>query len=460
MNRSAMFAIFFSMAAEAYGVAPVLRNGGTIGPDVPPLSCTTPTVRSSLPAEQVQALGIHTVGETVEFHVPPNTGTISIIEQAVNSPPQTILFGAPPNASAIPNAAVATLITEPNGTVLFDDNADPPADESTAHLLAVGEAGTGVVTLPNTTQALADSAAGGYPPGRWTVQVNDYALECLALPATCSGGTNEGQYDLTVITKPVANPTGTIDISVYLATESLDATRAVENPSMQRYVQTLGMIYDKVGIALGSITVYDLPPWAKARYASVDAADTGPCSELGQLLALSLPGNAINFFFVDAVQLGAHGGMVVGIDGSIPGPASLGGTVTSGAVVTVSDLGFGTCRSVHFGKCGADAVAYISAHEGGHFMGLVHTTEASGDHFDPLRDTPKCMCSRACLSAENAALCGGKTFHLTSATCAQRKKPQCGGGDNLMFWMLDTNISAGSLTEEQGKVMRANPVVH
>ena len=46
---------------------------------------------------------------------------------------------------------------------------------------------------------------------------------------------------------------------------------------------------------------------------------------------------------------------------------------------------------------------------------------------------------------------------VNGANCT--KSSSCGGGENLMFWLLD-NASTGALTCEQGGVMRANPVVH
>jgi hypothetical protein len=36
--------------------------------------------------------------------------------------------------------------------------------------------------------------------------------------------------------------------------------------------------------------------------------------------------------------------------------------------------------------------------------------------------------------------------------------PQCGGGDNLMFWLLGDH-SAAAVSPQQGQVMRANPAV-
>jgi len=44
---------------------------------------------------------------------------------------------------------------------------------------------------------------------------------------------------------------------------------------------------------------------------------------------------------------------------------------------------------------------------------------------------------------------------VTAAMC---RSGACGGGDNLMFWLLD-HASAGALSRDQGQVMRLNPAV-
>jgi hypothetical protein len=91
-------------------------------------------------------------------------------------------------------------------------------------------------------------------------------------------------------------------------------------------------------------------------------------------------------------------------------------------------------------------------------MGLHHTSEAFGDTFDPLGETPVCTCS-ACLDATHAAQCASYQWAKGGATCSQSTASPCGGGNNLMFWQLDSRYSTGSLVPEQGKVMRASPAV-
>jgi len=129
--------------------------------------------------------------------------------------------------------------------------------------------------------------------------------------------------------------------------------------------------------------------------------------------------------------------------------AAQNGTIHSGAVINAANLpgNPGLCTGGLNLSCGADEVAYVAAHEGGHWMGLYHTTEQQGDNFDSLADTGKCP--SAC----------GKTPDdppLNFKNCTA--SASCAGGDNLMFWLLENSLQ-GKLTCEQGGVMRANPVV-
>lgn len=167
---------------------------------------------------------------------------------------------------------------------------------------------------------------------------------------------------------------------------------------------------------------------------------------------------------------------MVGIDGTIAGPSSVGGTVHSGAVVNFSDYAqerkAGDCSGTpNFRDCGADVVAYITAHEGGHWMGLYHTTEAIGGMYDPLSDTARCECSTACGISPSAQACcydpatggfagtcsAGEPTLVTGATCSARTST-CGGADYLMFWLIH-ETSSGTFSPQQSAVVRANPVV-
>ena len=453
------------------GLLHVTAASSPAGPASDPGSCQRPVRPSALPAAQVQHFGTRTVGETVTFAIPPGTGGFSIVSQAVNASTADLTVHSGSSQFTVPNSVVPLLVKAPDGSIFYDDNAAVPADEARA-LAAYGGVSptTGSFTLPNTSAGLAAFAA-GVTPGSWSFVVGDFAAECAALgPATCSSGASTtSTYDVSVITRPGPVPAaGRIDLAIYLVTGAFTAAAAVTDPGMARMLSTLALLYSRAGLCLGDVTFHDVSAWAKARYSTgVDAERTGPCDDLDQMFTLSAPGNTLNIFLVDDITQGTGGGVgtVVGIDGTIPGPSSFGGTVHSGAIVNAADLGHGVCGGPpSFLRCGSDGVAYIVAHEGGHWMGLYHTTESLGDSFDPLSDTGTCRCTvcapaalQAQCSANNPTLQPGQVpTQVTGTSC--NKGGACDGAQYLMFWLID-QTSVGSVSTQQGQVVRANPVV-
>ncbi|MBS2021629.1 MAG: hypothetical protein JST92_04415, partial [Deltaproteobacteria bacterium] len=437
--------------------SPFLVNGGTAGPASAPATCVRPDASSAVPFAQVQRLGTHRVNDVVSFTVPANAGAVNLVSQSVSSV-DTITY----NGFTLGNTVVPTLVKTPDGVTIFDDSVALKNDLSTETVYyGTSSPSTGVMSIPNTTAALNTLASGGaLPAGTWQFTVNDYANECVNTSG-CTGGSSQSTYDIQVIVKPrVPQTTATIDVAFYLVgVNSLTAATAVSNTSVQRMVKTLGALFANFGLCMGTVTFYDVPAWAKAKYAtSIDADKDGVCDALSQMFTLSKSANSLNFFLVQDISSSNAGGEVVGIDGTIPGPSSLGGTVHSGAAVSASDLFSGSCGlSTSFSACGADRVAYIAAHEAGHWLGMYHTSEATGDSFDSLADTGTCVC-KSCAPAGQQAACGASSSptYVTPAMCS--KSGNCTGGDNLMFWQLDPSYSKGNVSAQQGQVARANLV--
>jgi hypothetical protein len=435
-------------------------NGGTIGPPVQPSSCQKPVVGVSLPNAHVQTFGPQTVGTSIAFNVPPGTGTISILQQVVDGgAPDT--FTLPQPVGPVANAVVPFKVLGPGGGVFYDDDAPLPADLSRLEvILGAPEPATAAMTLPNTTQGLSHQAS-GYPAGQWSLLVNDFAFECFNHDPTvagCTGGQSGQQYDIQIVTKPVAGSTGTVDLGLYLMTQQWTAASAVADAdgSWTRFLDTLAGLYAKAGLCLGKVTFYSPPAWARTAYSqSITASDLTPCGNLDQMLTLSQPGGAVPVFFVDRIRASTPTGTIsiVGIDGAIPGPAGAGGTVHSGALVNVSNLTTAGCGATPaYLTCGSDNVAYIAAHEGGHFLGLFHTTEQDGSLSDPLDDTPQCAATCDVSPPDGLVFpneCSDDSSNTTS----------CGGADYLMFWLI-SDRSLGTLSAQQSSVMRANPAVH
>jgi hypothetical protein len=446
--------------------SPKFVDGQTVGPASAPASACVKPVVGVTTNYGLQKFGSNVVGTPISFSVPSCTGSITILSQAYTAQDSVLI-----DDGGVPNSVAPTGVQDSSGRTLLATpyTAQDPVD---AGIFYGGlSPSTGEMTFPDTSLLLDEVTRNGQlPPGTWSFTVDDLANDCR-LFRNCTGGGSSGRYDVTVITKPAAPSTGTLDVGIYLVgtngytSTTAAADAAVPATPMGRMIQTLEGLLGKGGLCLGTVTFYSVPSWAQNAYATtIDADKTGPCSTLNQMFAnLSQPGNALNFFLVSQITSTSQSGTtVVGVDGTIPGPSGAGGTIHSGAAVSTVDLRFGiaTCPtgSVDFRGCGADRVAYIAAHEAGHWLGLYHTTEALGDAFDPLADTPMCPCA-TCRPPTATPTCGtnsATSYQMSVSACTV--SASCGGGDNLMFWLFGAG-STGNLSPQQGQVMRGNPVV-
>lgn len=408
------------------------------------------------------------------FTVPANAASITIIEQIVSAP-EVATFTA---LGTLPNTAVPLRVMDPSGNFVFY-RFQAPADPSQVPLyyLPLSPApGAGTLTLPNTTSGL-NLVAAGLPPGTWSFVVSDLAHVCtLASNCAPGGGSATGTYDVTVIVKPGAVesdniPThGRVDVTFNLTpaglSPPLSAATAGSDPDLQRMVAALSLFLGHAGLALGTVIYKDVSPDMAAKVASgVHTDDATICGELHQLFATAPAGRQVNIFLVSTFIGGgaAPGTIVIGMDGTIPGPATISPTLQSGVAVGAADLrsGRSNCGAHLALGCGAERTAYIAAHEMGHFVGLYHVTERTGTIFDPLQDTPTCPC-RSCASTptqcSDAAPPPASPHTMGATEC--EASPACGGGDNLMFWVVDESVSVGNLTAEQKRVILANPAVY
>ena len=444
-------------------------------------------------------LGTQPVGANLQFTIPAGTSSFVIVSQEVGrTAPASITF----SGMTIPNAVVPKILTGPDGTVYYNDFISPPnvsIGGSTYRYpdatgwLAVDQGFQpvlGVLPFPTTSGGLGKlQSVGQVEPGTWTFTLNDWAFDCPF--QGCTGSPHGGQYRVQVVTRPspggAAGPipkAGTLDVEVYLATDpdpslSLLPNAAAADPSRNaltaRWKATLGQYLSKVGITLGNVTFHDLPASVLSKYApngDVNVQSDDPCGPLDQLFTnATVPSRAVNVFLADSLVASSMGSSfrVAGVDGSIPGPSGYPGTIASGAIVGLEDLGVqhapGACSGpTNLATCGTDDVAYVTAHEIGHWLGLFHTTEMDGTFFDVLTDTPPCLCFECAASADKPACSevpkSKGTTTVTNSLCVPpAPSATCGGGDNLMFWLLDPRYSKGVLSLQQGQVMLLNPAV-
>jgi hypothetical protein len=458
-----------------------------------PFTCDN-VVQSPIPAfvanGMVQDLGTLAVGtQNVQFTIPAGTQSFVIISQEVGrtAPASVPVAGM----GSIPNAVVPTNLRGPDGTLYYDDFASPPTasiggstfqyPDSTGWL-AIDQGFqpvVGALPFPTTSGGLAKlQSLGQVQPGTWSFTLNDWAFDC---PFTgCTGAPHGGQYRVQVVRRPPPT-SGALDVEVYLATDPTrslvpTASAAAASPLMARWQQVLGTFLGNAGITLGQVTFHDLPPAVRAKYApngAVDVTSADPCGNLDQLFTnATVPSRGVQIFLADTLVDGTTnpGFRTAGVDGSIPGPSGFPGTITSGAIVGLEDLGGvannASCRAgvdpVNLSSCGPDRVAYVTAHETGHWLGLYHPTESEGAFFDPIADTPPCPCSVCAQTASDKAGCfevkgNNATTMMNNSLCVASST--CGGGENLMFWLFDPPISTGALSAQQGQVARLSPAV-
>lgn len=127
----------------------------------------------------------------------------------------------------------------------------------------------------------------------------------------------------------------------------------------------------------------------------------------------------------------------LGITAGIPGANGVYGTAATGMLVALDP---------HRGRTGqldTGLLAETIAHEGGHQLGLFHTTEPEGLDFDPLGDTPQCAPSQD----------SDGDGELSAAECLEQD------GGNFMFWSVREDGSQRQMSPRQAAVLRANPVV-
>ncbi len=212
------------------------------------------------------------------------------------------------------------------------------------------------------------------------------------------------------------------------APEGIDAAAAQSDGAFQQALTVFRNLYQKLGVDLGQIQYENLDAGSASSLRVIDSVD-GPNNELGQLFAKSKPlGQGINFFFVQEIVGGDEGFIILGIAGGIPGPPAIQGTPHSGVALTM--MGYRDSPTV-FGQ--------TMAHEGGHYLGLFHTSESGGTSHDPLPDTAQCK-------ASNDSNFDG---YVTTQECAGK------GSENFMFWLAADG--SNQVSAEQGRVVRRNP---
>lgn len=210
------------------------------------------------------------------------------------------------------------------------------------------------------------------------------------------------------------------------APAGLTAATAPTDSRFQQAVAEVETIYGALGVRVDAPVYEDLAnPGALAVIDTVEGAG----SELSQLLSRGTRDGVLHFYLVEEILGGADGYTILGIAGGIPGPPGIAPGPHAGVAVTLGPV---LDQPVLLGQ--------VIAHEGAHYLGLFHTTEATGTVHDPLPDTTRCEAS------QDANWDG----YVSPEECAGH------GADNFMFWAASG--TARGTSPEQGRVVRRNPL--
>ena len=310
------------------------------------------------------------------------------------------------------NLLQADKVTSPSGKVVLDfaDVADNKT-EATDNIYTL--------ILPNTPAVNLES-------GDWKVSFVTDAASPLEI-------TVEGIF------KTAPASAKTLDLNLFFVgeVEGLTAEVAQSDEDFQKVISDFGEVYGQAGISVGNVNFLDITGADADRFNEVDFGDAE------RLIALSsgfdLPAQSLSFFFVADLTDPNSDFSQLGVSPGLPGPPTIQGTERSGVVVNL--LGFRDDPR--------DAVT-IMAHEGGHFLGLYHTTEVNGAALneegktgsDHLSDTEVCPDEQD----------GNGDTLLSASECEDFD------GTNIMFTGPGKD-SPRLLTSQQGQVLVKNPVI-
>lgn len=177
------------------------------------------------------------------------------------------------------------------------------------------------------------------------------------------------------------------------------------------------------GPAVGSVSLW-----------SIDGDDTPVFDDYVAITSATVEGEtqSLNFFLISYFSDEAG---TLGVASGIPGPVSMTGAYGAGVVVAVDEHLNGAGTAVDTSLMGE-----TMAHEGGHQMGLFHTTESDGSRTERLDDTPNCP--------ESAD--GDNDNYFSAEECRNFD------GRNFMFWVAGS-FTQDEITADQTWVLNRSP---
>jgi hypothetical protein len=346
-------------------------SGGVKEPHTPPDEPAPEPPRRDVNAPLVVDLGDVALGQDVTLTVPKGALGFNVVVESSDGSQSFVGIDR---------------ITSPSGEIVHDGYTPKGGSHTTS------ESSFGSIASASVPQSEAKSA-NPPEPGTWTIRIGagsaeppppppppppsplDAGLDA-ALDATAGAGTFHVTARIQLGTSSGFGG-GRLDMNVFvppglaLGSKTLDAKSAETDEEIESRLDAFyKALSSRVGIDRGDVKFY--PVRGALRFVDSEAllVDAFSSSQ-GHPDA-----QALNVMLTNGIDFG-DGNAAWGIAPGIPGAATRSGTAMSGISLAIGDT-----------PAIGDGLTIL--HEGGHFMGLNHTTEFSGGLADPLSDTPKC----------------------------------------------------------------------
>ena len=314
-------------------------------------------------------------------------------------------------------------LTAPNGAVLYDINVSP--DEECANNLHF----SGSCAAEGEINLLFPSNP------KFPLLSGDYEIELYSMGNPICDAATIIRTDTSPNTR-FANELQAIDINIWVlsTTEALTVTEE-RNRMKDEIRESIDNLLAQQNMRLGKLSLFDSSPADKEAFSQADETDL---ANLCQATSLNIGSSrSLNVALIDVFQqyyeIEDDYFPVLGMS-PIPGMSFATESQNSCVVISLEQ------HEANYRYVGSTIV-----HEGSHFMGLTHTTEANGVSFDLFDDTPECPLGQYDLD---------ESGEVEEQECLEVDS------SNYMFWQDSGYINNFIISNQQAWVIRSHPLFY
>jgi hypothetical protein len=374
-RRVHLFGLSLLLAAcgdEVHSLDAGTQNDATVAPDA-----STPADADT--GAGLDAQGADAQGADVPVVIDPGTGRIDLgTVTLVNGSSESFDFELPSELDSFmivirgaeDSMFVVRHLDGPTGTLVTPDIPSEfldvllgpfPSQYKSPNRVVAQREGISAALFPNNPSV--SVGAGSYTASLGGVRVTGQQTA----PAS-------GTVNVEVFYKVGSASSGRIDVGLYFSgAGGLSADSAPASPLMNAALEKLRTVYAQIDIEIGTVSYHDI-----SSSCQTISSLSGPGNQLNEMFKLSqATQRGLHFFFVDRIE-SPLGGVIGGVAGGLPGPPSGQGTTGAGVAVALAAA-----------NGDANLLGHVMSHEGGHWLGLSHTTESLLPGIeDQLPDTP------------------------------------------------------------------------